>query len=1381
VEGRHQEPLVKVAVVTGDQNVEAVVWRRYQKVMTEQDIDDVAFLTGTNHSAQITHSICQSSPLIHNPCDTGGVVGNENNAGTAKKSLYENHGVASCSHNRALCIATIVFALLFTISIIIAFTGPQSELPEKNINNLPIILWRILKEVQEESLPFSLSSGTPIVDRDRELLAESRNSRCCTTNCSYHSTAVCIQPSAPGNHDRVFTQRSSVCIYAFPKLMRPYPIPFSLRPDVEATIQNMLDLGVIKREDQYASPLAVVKKKDGFNRNTGKKRCDIIISTHHSHQSAPQSNPTERVMKELSRLFRTYCRESHRGWVSQLKQIETLFNSTPHLSTGYSPNEILYGNNPPNPLTNIILPFLPHTTTKTVETIRNEVRQRLIARAQKCSSKFPLDQLLIDDFVLLRESPSSDAANKISSKFCPLFSGPFKITDNPYPNVYTLYDPQTNVKKDCTCIGEKPPNYVGEGTNMTRTFVPRATNGQIFPWNNIRLPISLRPIRYNLTIHPNLTTLEVRSQVSIEIHAEKDTNFIVIHCKNLTIIDKIIQDRRGYNLTINRILEYPGAQQLYIEIKEKFKKRHNYTLKIRYNSKLSKEPRGFYISSYTNKDGDKRYLATTHFKPTYARTAFPCFDEPQFKAKFRLTIFRDRFHITLFNTPVVNTDDLGFYMGTGLLRDDFLETRAMSTYLVAFIICDYTHQAKQTERGVSVSVYTSTPYISHAPFALNTTIHILNFFRELFWNVLPLSKTGYRTLNLFINLVAIPDFADGSMENWGLITYRETAILYDTNETSITAQQWVTAAIAHGITHQWFGNLVSIKWWNDLWLNEGMTIYLEYLSIDDYFPNWKMMEQFILDKTQPALALDALTSSHPITSIVADPSQIEAIFDTISYSKGAAIIRMMANFLQEDTLQNGLNEYLDTYKYTNVETKDLWNTLSRNTNNTLDVKVILDTWTNQMGFPLITLSREGNEVVATQERYLVTVENANISIRTQPKSKYDYKWYIPLTYFTSNDTETVRQVWMNMTDGEYNLSFSCDFYKCVFVVRFELDPEIRWIKANVNQSGFYRVMYDDDMWRHLINILKNNHTMFNPADRANLISDAFSLCRSGILNASIPLELSLYLAKERDYVPWATAIGHLKSWARRLSESLSYKLFLKYMRQLLKPVSGYVGWKKSRRHLEKLLCAEVLSAALLCDLNDTISHAKIEFQKWMVHNKTVDPNLKEVVYSAGIKYGGINEWQHCWNVYNNSTSPSERRLLLKALGTASDPWLLQRYLMETLDKNMVKPEDVKVVLEVVSANPEGRLLAWRHLKAYWPTMHSLYGNGTLLMGSLISAVTAYLSTPYDFYEVSTYFNGMNVGSATRSLEQSLEIIKLNINWVSQNEKDIYTWLKSNVK
>ncbi|XP_018327042.1 endoplasmic reticulum aminopeptidase 1 isoform X2 [Agrilus planipennis] len=911
--------------------------------------------------------------------------------------------------------------------------------------------------------------------------------------------------------------------------------------------------------------------------------------------------------------------------------------------------------------------------------------------------------------------------------------------------------PQT----ECSCVGYKNSNYIDEDDNETKPFVPRATNGQVFPWNNIRLPTFVKPIRYNITIHPNLTTLDVKAQISVLFFVEKDTQFIVLHAKNITITDKMVQDKKGNHIRVTKLLEYTGAQQIYFEVKEKFKKKHNYTLNLRYTTKLSRDYKGFYVSSYKNSEGETRYLASTHFQSTFARSAFPCFDEPHLKARFKLSIFRDRFHIALFNTPAVSTEDVGFYMGQGLLRDDFKESVEMSTYLVAFVICDYHNIHLATNTGISVAVYAPSPFISKSNFSLITAVHVMEFFQHFLDVQYPLPKQ---------DLIVVPGFTGRAMESWGLITYSETAILYDPIETSTAAHQGIAVTIAHKVAHQWFGNLVTMKWWNDLWLSEGMASFLEYQGINNFKPEWKILEQFILDKTQPALALDALSSSHPISVTVHDPKEIEAIFDSISYSKGAAIVYMLASSLNYETLQNGLRDYLTTYQYSNADINDLWSTLSRNTNESLEIKTIMDTWTQQMGFPVVYIRREENQFVAIQERFLLTTEQANNSTKTNPFSPYEYKWYLPLTYFTDMEHDKVYSVWMNMTD-----------------VRFEINSSVSWIKANVNQTGFYRVMYEMDVWYKIINQLKRNHTLFNAADRAQLIDDVFTLCRAGLLNASVVLDLTSYLVRERDYVPWATAIRHFKTWSQLLSESLAYKVFIQYMLTLLSPIAKYVGWNNRGTHLEKLTRAEILLSAVYYGLNETVTRAKKQFKSWILGNETILADLKEIVYSAGIKFGGQSEWQHCWDVYNTTTIASEKKLLLKALGGASDPWLLQRYLMKTLDPQQIKAQDVKVVLAVVAANPEGRLLAWRHLKAYWPTMHSLFANTTFMMGSLISAVTAHLSTQYDYYEVSTYFNGMDVGSSIRALEQSLETIKLNIRWLLTNEENIYHWLQDHIQ
>ncbi|XP_008211798.2 endoplasmic reticulum aminopeptidase 2 isoform X2 [Nasonia vitripennis] len=901
---------------------------------------------------------------------------------------------------------------------------------------------------------------------------------------------------------------------------------------------------------------------------------------------------------------------------------------------------------------------------------------------------------------------------------------------------------------DCPCAGEKPANL--EIEEDEESSEPLATNGQIFPWDNVRLPNFAHPTRYNITIHPNLTTLEVKGQVTIEFYVDRETNFIVFHSKNLTINEKMVQDRKGHRLKIAKLLEYPKHQQLYLELEEsKFRKRGNYTVHLRFISKLKNELEGFYLSSYVNANGEKRYLATTHFEPTYARSAFPCFDEPQYKAKFKVSIFRDRFHIALCNMPVVNTEDAGFYMGTGLLRDDFQESVEMSTYLVAFVVCDFKRVSQMTRRNVSVSVYAAETMLPQANYSVRTAARTMDYFESFFGVQYPLPK---------LDLIAIPDFAAGAMENWGLITYRETSILYDPSETSTAAHEWVAVVIAHELAHQWFGNLVTMKWWNDLWLNEGAASYFEYKGVNFISPEWSMMDQFILDKIQPALDLDALASSHPISVPVKDPSEIEAIFDTISYNKGASILYMLEGFLCEDVLKAGLNDYLGMHAYGNADTNDLWSVFTKHVNRTFDVKAIMDTWTKQTGFPLITISREGNIITASQKRFLVSPHENDTELHI-PKSPFNYRWYVPLSYYTSKEPKDVQNVWMNMSD-----------------VTFEIPADVEYIKCNVNQTGFYRVSYPDDMWSAIINTLLKDHTKFSPADRANLIDDAFTLCKAGELNASIPLQLSLYLLNERDYVPWATALNYLHSWKEKLSESSAYKRYIIFLKMLLAPVTKYVGWSDDGSHLKKLLRISVLQSAVDLQLDEVVKPAKSLFDDWMLRKKSIAPNIRDVVYAAGVKFGSQDEWNYCWDTYRNTLYPSEKRIMLQALGATTDPWLLQRYLLQTLDRDQVRPQDVEAVIAAVARNSEGKLLAWRHLKAHWPHIQGLFGNGSLTMGGLIQVVTSDFFTEYDYHEVKAFFKDIDVGSGQRMLDQSLETIKFNIHWVKENAETIDEWL-----
>ncbi|XP_017303049.1 leucyl-cystinyl aminopeptidase-like, partial [Diaphorina citri] len=722
------------------------------------------------------------------------------------------------------------------------------------------------------------------------------------------------------------------------------------------------------------------------------------------------------------------------------------------------------------------------------------------------------------------------------------------------------------------------------------------------------------------------------------------------------------------------------------------------------------------------------YLATTHFEPTYARSAFPCFDEPQFKARFKMSIFRDRFHISLFNMPITSTDDVGFYMGTGLLRDDFQESVEMSTYLVAFVVCDYQAITDVTAKGVSVSVYAPPDLLPQAKFALNTSTHMMDFYEEFFGVPYPLPKQ---------DLIAIPDFGTGAMENWGLITYRETSILYDEQETSASGHNWVAVVVAHELAHQWFGNLVTMRWWNDLlgsakdvnsvlWKKQS-NVKMNDHDVDDvafltgvnhYQSQNGIHKRSLYEHNGVAVCSQnrALIIASVVLSILFLSSLIIAY---VGPQNDCPCIGEKPVFLQDEDLNGAKRPVIPIATSGEVFP---WN------------NVRLPTFAHPL-------------------RYVI---NIHPNLTTLDVKVYHFKKIRNLGGYKEQEI-----VWMNMTD-----------------VTFKLPNSIKWIKANVNQSGFYRVTYDDHLWDALIQALKTNHEVFSPADRASLIDDAFTLSRAGLVNATVPLELSTYLLKEKDYVPWATALEHFQHWSTSLSEASPYRLFEQYVKKLLTPISHHIGWEDTGSHLEKLMRSDILAAAVLVGVDTVVKESKSKFNGWMEKGFRIPPNLREVVYYAGIKYGGVKEWQNCWAKYNSTRVPSERKLLLKVLGASRDPWILQRYLLATLDRDVIKPQDVKDVLSVVASNPEGNFLAWRHLKAHWKGLQNLFGNGTFSMGALIGVVTSHFSAPYDLHEVKAFFKDMDVGSGARSLEQSLETIELNIHWVRRNEEPIFQWLSS---
>uniref|UniRef100_A0A8C2BYG9 Aminopeptidase n=1 Tax=Cyprinus carpio TaxID=7962 RepID=A0A8C2BYG9_CYPCA len=634
-----------------------------------------------------------------------------------------------------------------------------------------------------------------------------------------------------------------------------------------------------------------------------------------------------------------------------------------------------------------------------------------------------------------------------------------------------------------------------------------ATNGLPFPWSKVRLPNYIVPVHYHLLIHPNLTTLKFSGSVKIEIDVKNNTNWVVLHSKNLKIFTATVLDEHEAHLSdkVLSVLEYPAHEQIAIFSPKILTSGEKYFLYLEFGAPLSDGFYGFYKSTYKTKAGETRVLASTHFEPTSARMALPCFDEPIFKANYTVRIRRGPSHIALSNMPLEQTVEIG----NGLFEDQFEVSVKMSSYLLAFIVCDFRSVSGMTATGINISIYAVPEKWHQTHYALEAALRLLEFYEQYFNILYPLPK---------MDLIAIPDFQSGAMENWGLTTYRETSLLYDPDISSASDKLWVTLVIGHELAHQWFGNLVTMEWWNDIWLNEGFARYMEFVSLEAVYPELKV--DHFLDTCFGAIGRDSLNSSRPISSLAENPTQIKEMFDTVSYDKGACILHMLRNFLTNEGFQSGIIRYLRRFRYSNARNEDLWDSLIKTcseedftageycysstqaTKNAyrfagehIDLKKMMSTWTLQKGIPLVTVRRQGRRLYVGQERFLKIVLPNDPSWNSLQEG---YLWHIPLTYKTSHSEHEVKHLLTTKSDV------------------LTLDEEVDWVKLNTDMNGYYIVHYDEEGWNCLTELLRVNHTALSFKDRASLIHNAFQL-------VTLPTDVSetVYMVGAQDDSGWA--------------------------------------------------------------------------------------------------------------------------------------------------------------------------------------------------------------------------------------------------------------------
>ncbi|XP_063710002.1 puromycin-sensitive aminopeptidase-like [Culicoides brevitarsis] len=537
------------------------------------------------------------------------------------------------------------------------------------------------------------------------------------------------------------------------------------------------------------------------------------------------------------------------------------------------------------------------------------------------------------------------------------------------------------------------------------------------------LKSSVKPFHYNLTFKPNAKTFEFDGKAEIDLKVLKETDTITLHALKLQITDVF--------------LRFPDESELYT--KEKSFDEANETVTFLFPStidagsevkliidfigELSDNLKGFYRSKYFVGD-EERYSFVTQLAPCDGRRCFPSIDEPAAKATFDITLIVEK-HLTALSNMPVTTE---FEDNNGLKVLKFDRTPVMSTYLVALVVGEYDFVEKRSADGVLCRVYTPLGKKEHGNFALETAVRVLPYYKEYFGIAYPLKK---------LDLIAIADFALGAMENFGLITFTEIRILVDPANTSLSIKQSVASIVAHEISHQWFGNLVTMEWWTHLWLNEGFATFMQFLCTDALFPEYEMWPQFVSGMYVAALQLDSLKNSHPIEVPVKNSSEIDEIFDAISYNKGASIIRMLHNFIGDADFRKGMNLYLTRHAYGNAETKDLWQALSECSNDK-PVTRIMTNWVDKIGFPLVWVEKneqkDGKRVLTLkQERFLADGS----------QTEDDTIWMIPLKVATAGNESAL----------------SCLFDQKSIEITIDNVEKDDWIKINPGTVTFCRTQY----------------------------------------------------------------------------------------------------------------------------------------------------------------------------------------------------------------------------------------------------------------------------------------------------------------------------------
>ncbi len=835
-----------------------------------------------------------------------------------------------------------------------------------------------------------------------------------------------------------------------------------------------------------------------------------------------------------------------------------------------------------------------------------------------------------------------------------------------------------------------------------------------------------RPEHYQLAL--SIDPEKMRLSGTVIVKGQKigrPSHRLTFHQKELKIQSATIirhEKTVEVEIPIDRINHHRGYDEFRIHTKDLLYPGH-YTITLHYTAKITQPMHGIYPCDFEYKSRPKKLIAT-QFESHHAREAFPCIDEPEAKATFELTLHTPPNQTTISNTPI----RLKKTTPSGDITT-FAITPKMSTYLLAFVFGELTCLEATTTTGVKVRTYATPENTPHTKFALEVAVKCLEFFDTYFAIPYPLAKC---------DLVALPDFASGAMENWGCITFREQTLLVDPSNTSLPVKQFVAMVVAHELAHQWFGNLVTMRWWTDLWLNEGFASWIEYLAVNACFPEWELWTQFIVDEQERALSLDALENTHPIEVPIHHPEEISSIFDIISYSKGSSIIHMLHNYLGAEVFRDGLRHYLKQHAYSNTDTVDLWKALEDVSKK--PVRQFMHTWTSCPGFPLISLKPDTthNNLHISQERFSYTRPKVDSKSKVNDTSTL---WSVPLLASKSlPDTILTKK-------------------SEIYTTKNSQQP----LLLNTNGAGFYRTHYDDpELWSHVIDNFKDKTVPIE--GQLRILTDSLEVAKANFGSSLNFLSLIKDNDEEENAFIWDVMAGGLMAIRSVMDDEELREAMKPFGRQLIAKQLTRLGWEAKNNHethFDTLLRPVILSIASVSNEKSVVEEALKRFSQ-LKKSEDVDPNLRGVIYSTAAREGDHKTFDKLLNLYTTSTNSEEKITLCAALTGFRQLPLIKRSL-ELIISDAVRMQDVAYWVGYSFSNRFAKAETWKWMVEHWEWLEENLSADLSFYLFPVYAARAFTDAKLlPIYK--KFFTAHMRPSIKRSVAQGIEIIEWQSNW-----------------